>query len=117
MKLIEWQFPIAADPPINKKSTRYEKERLSTEFRVENYPNPFNPTTVIKYNVPETGYIKIKIYDIMGKEITTLVDGVKSKGKYSFQFSMEHYHLSSGIYFCCLEAGKNIITTKLILSK
>jgi hypothetical protein len=53
----------------------------------------------------------------MGKEIATLVDGVKNRGNYNINFSMEQYRLASGIYFCRLSAGKNMLTTKMILSK
>jgi len=53
----------------------------------------------------------------MGKEIATLVDGAKNKGSYNINFSMDQYHLSSGIYFCRMQSGKNITTTKMILSK
>jgi hypothetical protein len=64
---------------------------------MQNYPNPFNPSTIIRYDVPKTGKIIIKVYDILGNEVTTLVNEKKDAGKYKIQF--DAVHLSSGIYF------------------
>ncbi len=94
-----------------------QKDQVITKYAIANYPNPFNPTTVINYQVPEAGHVTVKVYDVMGKEIATLVDGAKNKGSYNINFSMDQYHLSSGIYFCRMQSGKNITTTKMILSK
>lgn len=111
----EW---MPSDPPeIGKSNAGIQKDGVITKYAVANYPNPFNPTTTINYQVPESGHVTLKVYDIMGKEIATLVDGVKNKGNYNINFSMERYHLASGIYFCRLSAGKNMLTTKMILSK
>ncbi len=93
----------------------------------QNYPNPFNPTTKIKYTIPQTGspllggagggltIIQLKIYDILGKEVATLVDEKKSPGKYEVQFNGNN--LPSGIYFYRLQAGSYSDTKKLILLK
>jgi hypothetical protein len=100
-----------------KRNSGIQKDGIITKYAVANYPNPFNPTTTINYQVPESGHVTLKVYDIMGKEIATLVDGVKNRGSYNVNFSMEQYRLASGIYFCRLSAGKNMLTTKMILSK
>ncbi len=100
-----------------KTSAKNGKDAVITKYAIANYPNPFNPTTIINYQVPESGHVTVKVYDVMGKEIATLVDGAKNKGSYNISFSMDQYHLSSGIYFCRMQAGKNITTTKMILSK
>jgi hypothetical protein len=100
-----------------KRNSGIQKDEVITKYAVANYPNPFNPTTTINYQVPESGHVTLKVYDIMGKEIATLVDGVKNRGNYNINFSMEQYRLASGIYFCRLSAGKNMLTTKMILSK
>ncbi len=80
-----------------------------------NYPNPFNPNTIIEYKVPATSYVTIKIYDILGKEIKELVNGIKLRGTYSADFSADA--LVSGVYFCNMQAGNFNKTIKLILLK
>ncbi len=81
----------------------------------QNYPNPFNPSTVINYSIPKSGLVTIKIYDVLGREVTTLVNEQKSAGNYFVQFSGSH--LSSGIYFYRLTAGSFTQTKKLVLLK
>ncbi len=66
---------------------------------MQNYPNPFNPTTTIKYQVPNPGYVTLKVYDVLGREAATLVNENEKAGMYSFQLSALRYNLSSGIYF------------------
>ncbi|MFZ2322491.1 MAG: family 10 glycosylhydrolase [Ignavibacteriaceae bacterium] len=81
----------------------------------QNYPNPFNPATKIKYTIPKTDLVKIKIYDVLGKEIATLVNEEKSAGNYEIEFSGKG--LSSGIYFYKIEAGEFVNVKKMILLK
>jgi photosystem II stability/assembly factor-like uncharacterized protein len=81
----------------------------------QNYPNPFNPTTTIKYSVKEAGTVTLKVYDILGKEITTLVNETKPPGEYTATFDASL--LSSGIYFYTMQAGGFIATNKLLLLK
>jgi hypothetical protein len=72
-----------------------------TSFRLyQNYPNPFNPITIIKYQTPRSGLVSMKVYDLLGKEISTLVNEEKSVGEYKVQFNAEG--LASGIYFYML---------------
>ncbi|MFZ5946580.1 MAG: hypothetical protein ACOYU5_01280, partial [Stygiobacter sp.] len=70
-----------------------EKE-IPKEFSISNYPNPFNPTTKIKYELPKDGFISIKIYDALGKEITTLVNDYKKAGIYTTEFRAQSSELS-----------------------
>ena len=70
-----------------------------TFILLQNYPNPFNPKTVISYQLSVIGNVQIKIYDILGKEITVLLDEEKSAGKYEIEFDASKYNLSSGVYF------------------
>ncbi|RPI73912.1 MAG: T9SS C-terminal target domain-containing protein [Ignavibacteriales bacterium] len=63
----------------------------------QNYPNPFNPVTVISYQVPVKGFITLKVYDIIGREVQTLVNEEKAAGKYEIHFDASS--LSSGVYF------------------
>ena len=84
------------------------------EFVLEqNYPNPFNPRTVINYQVPVEGLISIKVYDVLGNEIKTLVDEQKSPGIYSVE--LDATQLTSGIYFYKLSSGTFNSTRKMIL--
>ncbi len=81
----------------------------------QNFPNPFNPTTKINYQIPELSFVSLKVYDILGNEITTLVNDEKPAGRYEADFNAKN--LSSGIYFYRLQAGKFIHTFKMILLK
>jgi len=87
----------------------------------QNYPNPFNPTTIIKYSIPSSGngrslIVKLKIYDVLGKEIATLVNEEQPVGNYSVKFDATNT-LPSGVYFYQLRAGKFVETKKFILTK
>ena len=89
---------------------------IVNKFRLsQNYPNPFNPTTTIRYAIPQKSNITIKVYDILGKEITTLVNEEKSIGNHEVNFNGTN--LSSGIYFYRMTSGSFTETKKLILFK
>ncbi|RPI73956.1 MAG: T9SS C-terminal target domain-containing protein [Ignavibacteriales bacterium] len=79
----------------------------------QNYPNPFNPETLIKYTIPVSGRTVLKIYNVLGKEVGTLVNELKEAGSYEIKFNPEE--LSSGIYFYRLESGEYSKTRKMIL--
>ncbi|MBU1679638.1 MAG: T9SS type A sorting domain-containing protein, partial [Bacteroidetes bacterium] len=79
----------------------------------QNYPNPFNPTTVIGYQLPVTGNVTLKIYDVLGREITTLVNETKEAGSYEVKFDAKQ--LSSGVYFYQLKTSSSVITKKLMV--
>jgi len=81
----------------------------------QNYPNPFNPTTKIKFTIPQTGFTSLKVYDVLGKEITTLVNEELSAGEYEVDFDANT--LTSSVYFYRLRAGEFIQTKKMILIK
>ena len=71
------------------------------QFKIDqNYPNPFNPFTTIRYQLPISSDVTLKVYDVLGKEIVTLVNEEKSAGVYKAEFNTSKYRLSSGIYFC-----------------
>lgn len=84
-------------------------------YMSQNYPNPFNPTTVINYVIPQQSFVTLKVYDILGRDVATLVNEQKSAGNYETEFNADN--LSSGIYFYRLEAGSFSDTKKLILLK
>ena len=81
----------------------------------QNFPNPFNPTTTISYEIAKEGFVKLLVYNILGKEISNLVNEVQSPGKYEVKF--DGRNLSSGIYFYQLNAGNYSATKKLMLMK
>lgn len=81
----------------------------------QNYPNPFNPSTNIKYSVPQTSFVKIKVYNTIGQEIAQLVSQELQIGNYEVTFDASNY--PSGIYFYRIEAGNFVETKKMILIK
>ena len=91
----------------------------------QNYPNPFNPSTTVKYSIPTRSKVLIKVYDILGKEVTMLVNEEKPAGTYEVEFNGhsglslggEVRNLSSGVYFYKLRAGSFIETKKMLLIK
>lgn len=86
----------------------------------QNYPNPFNPSTVIQYQLAENSFVTLKIYDVLGKEVTSLVNEFQNAGQYAVKFSTEQLEqntISSGKYFYRLEAGNFNSVKKMILIK
>jgi len=83
----------------------------------QNYPNPFNPSTEISYQIPAKGFVTLKVYDILGNEVSTLVNEWQEQGSYSAQFTTSGKQLASGMYFYTLTAGKFTDTKKFILLK
>ena len=81
----------------------------------QNYPNPFNPTTKIRFEIPGISFVTLKIYDVLGNEIATLINEEKPAGNYKITFNASN--LSSGIYFYTLRAGDFIQTKKFVLLK
>ncbi|MCX6142039.1 MAG: T9SS type A sorting domain-containing protein [Ignavibacteriales bacterium] len=85
-----------------------------------NYPNPFNPSTTIRYNIPVTGYVRLRVFDVAGREVASLVNGVQSAGSY-----VVNWHgtddagrsLASGVYFYTLESLGQQITRRMVLLK
>ena len=92
--------------PTNKKNERFE---LS-----QNFPNPFNPSTDISYALPVSGKISLKVYDILGKEIATLVDGIVLAGNHTVTFTGDGY---SGVYICVLRTESTTLTRKMLFLK
>jgi hypothetical protein len=81
----------------------------------QNYPNPFNPSTTINFSVPSSEFVTLKVFDVLGNEVATLVNEEKPVGSYEVNFNASN--LASGIYFYTLQAGKFTETKKLILLK
>jgi len=85
----------------------------------QNYPNPFNPSTLISYQIPHAGLVTLKIYNIIGQKVATLVDKVYPAGKYTVTFNLSNgrFELPSGIYFYQLKTGNYVETKKMVLLK
>lgn len=84
------------------------------EFRLENnYPNPFNPSTTISYSLPKNGLVQLKVYDVLGCEVASLVNKEQAMGNYKVEFTASN--LTSGVYFYRLHSGDFVQTKKLIL--
>jgi endoglucanase len=81
----------------------------------QNYPNPFNPATQIGYSVPHTGLVSLKVYNLLGQVVSTLIEGVRESGTYQVTFNGAN--LPSGVYFSRLQAGDVTITKKMTLMK
>jgi len=81
-----------------------------------NYPNPFNPTTIIQYSIPHTSHVTLKVFDGLGREVKTLVDELKNPGTYNVSFNSQGL-AASGVYFCRLTAGQFRQTRRMILVK
>lgn len=81
----------------------------------QNFPNPFNPSTTIRYQIPKDGIVTLKIYDILGSEVATLVNEEKIAGKYEVNFNASS--LSSGVYIYKIQAGDFVSSKKMILLK
>jgi hypothetical protein len=101
-----WDYETTVDAEISSPN----KFSLS-----QNYPNPFNPSTSIQYAISSRQFVSLKVYDVLGKEIATLVNEEKSTGKYNVEFNASS--LASGIYYYQLRAGDYVETKKMILLK
>ncbi|MFN4111684.1 MAG: T9SS type A sorting domain-containing protein, partial [Ignavibacteria bacterium] len=100
------------------KLTSVNDEQNITEFRLgQNYPNPFNPKTKIQFEVKNKSFVSIKLYNTLGKEITTLVNEEKNVGKYEIEIDAEKLGIVSGVYFYKMIAGEFTSIKKLVYLK
>ena len=83
----------------------------------QNYPNPFNPSTNFEFRISDFGFVSFKIFDLLGREVATLLNEVKSPGRYIIKFNASESDLTSGIYFYQLKAGQFVSTKKFVLIK
>lgn len=97
------------------------REELPKEFALgQNYPNPFNPTTHINFDVARSGNVRLKVYNVLGQEVTTLVDGYFETGKHDVMWNGKDAlgrQVASGVYMYRLEAGKISRTKKMLFVK
>lgn len=97
-------------------SVEANTERIPTGYQLfQNYPNPFNPTTNFEFQIADFGFVNLKIYDVLGREVVTLINEERAPGIYSVSFNASS--LSSGVYFYKIETGHFVSTKKMILMK
>ena len=89
-------------------------EKVSLE---QNYPNPFNPETNINFSLPKADYVRLVVYDSLGRKVATLVDGMRAAGEHHVNFNSPELALSDGVYFYKLTTGNNSLTKKMLLLK
>jgi hypothetical protein len=106
---------VARNPLAQQLSVQKTANHAKSYTLAQNYPNPFNPMTTIQYSLANTGNVSLKIYDILGREVATLVNGRQAAGEYTVQFNAAN--LASGIYFYRLQAGDFVQTKKMMLVK
>lgn len=110
--------PIASTPTSKSMKGGMESDVVAPipkNFELENYPNPFNPTTIIRYALPTDSRVTIKVYDMIGREVATLVDGDETQGYHEVTFDGSRY--ASGVYLYRLTAPNVTITMKMLLTK
>ncbi len=108
---------FAVNAPLSKKApTAYFESNEPVDFCIKaNYPNPFNPSTTITYQLPKSGYTTLKIYNSLGQVVAELVDGYEEAGIYAILFNADN--LPSGMYFATLQMNNISQTRKMILLK
>ena len=98
-----------------------EEQVIPAEFSLsQNYPNPFNPTTVIKFSIPNSQFVTLKVYDMLGREIRTLLNSEKNAGTYSIDWNADNdlgLKVASGMYIYRITAGNFVATKKMVLIK
>jgi hypothetical protein len=113
-KLILGAVKWVMDPAADVKET----EMLPTQYSLnQNYPNPFNPSTVISYQLPAASFVTLKVYDVLGNEVATLVNELQQAGTHTSTFNTQNLQLSSGIYFYKIQTNNFVQTKKMILIK
>jgi hypothetical protein len=88
---------------------------ISQGYTLSASPNPFNPTTTIRYDVTTTGLVSLTVFDVLGRRLTTLFTGLVPAGSYSIDWNAAD--LPSGVYFCRMEAGGGTLMQKMVLLK
>ena len=102
--------------PLQSNHIELDKNQTVKQFKLfQNYPNPFNPSTQIQYSIPEQGYVKLSIYDILGREIIRLVNEIQKSGTYSVSFNSKE--LPSGQYFYSIRSHGFCETRKMSILK
>ncbi len=117
-----WQFNVRHNGVYDDNevvSVNNINSEIPSGFKLEqNFPNPFNPETVIRYSLTENRFVTLKVYDVLGNEVATLVNERKNEGNYNYHLSTGNYQLPSGVYFYSLFLdGKSMQTKRMLLVK
>jgi len=118
-------FILAQHSTSLNEAVRYYAQAPVTYELSQNYPNPFNPATTINYQIPQNGMVTLKVYDILGREVATLVNEQKAQGRYSVNFSAtggsanggDASRLASGVYIYQIRANDFVSSKKMMLVK
>ncbi len=106
----------ATNSLLSKSVVQNTASEIPKEYSLnQNYPNPFNPSTTINWQLPASSHVSLKIYDIIGNEVATLINEEKEAGYYQIKFNASN--LASGVYLYCLKAGDYLSAKKMILLK
>ena len=109
-----WNFFALKIKQVLKTSLGQGNNELPLEyFLSQNFPNPFNPSTKIKFVIPKSSFVNLKVYDVHGNKIATLISEQKTAGEYEIEF--DGSELTSGVYFYQLKTGSYIETKKMVL--
>ena len=104
-----YQFTTARNMMVSAPLVRHDEFAFDL---MQNYPNPFNPTTTIRYSLPRDGRVKISVFNILGQEVKTLVDGVQRAGSHRVLFDAGG--IASGVYFYRIELGERMATRRMV---
>jgi hypothetical protein len=103
---------------IKGNATTMEADPIPSEFGLlQNYPNPFNPSTTISFSIPSSGHLTLKVYTLLGKEVATLVDGIRAEGVHSLSFDATKLGFSSGLYIYRLDSQGTSASKKMLFLK
>lgn len=116
LALNEWLY-VGKAAPDSIVAISEEPNAPAVYSLAQNYPNPFNPTTIIKYSIAEAGQVELKIYNMLGQEIKTLVNEMKNAGNHEVKFNAAGMNLSSGVYIYRIKTGSFVQSKKLMLIK
>ena len=110
---VYWKDTLIIEYPLVDVENKYE---LPRKFELaQNYPNPFNPSTKIKYSIQKKSYVTLRVFDVLGREVTTLIQKEQPQGNYEIGFDASH--LTSGIYFYRIQTGEFVDVKKMLLLK
>jgi hypothetical protein len=111
-----WEIYYKRDPTGNPFGIKNISSEIPKEFSLfQNYPNPFNPSTTLQFAIPKTSFVKLNVYDVLGREIATLVDEQLKPGTYEVDF--DGTNLTSGVYYYRLTSDDYVETKKMVLTK
>lgn len=95
---------------------KYDQDLIVNRLQLnQNYPNPFNSSTTIEYDIPHDSFVRLELYDILGRRVKTVVNEMQLVGRYTV--SLDAGNLSSGVYLYRLQAGRDVQTNKMTLVK